>query len=169
MKTRETIREGIEIIEVHTKNPLDKQLRERGYGGYNEFKRLVGEGLIWSDKYQICFEVVSVAPPDETPTKKKSIYNTEGKKIYSYENTTPEDWKEFIDKMTNTGDLIEITEDLYYHFFECLPPRRMRPVWKEKRWDFAFAEGAETLTYFATDGTKFFCQRDLNGKLSYNG
>jgi hypothetical protein len=170
MLTENFNKDGVQILEFNHKNPIDPQLRNLGYEGWSEFKPLAGPNLIWSEKYQKAFELVKVPVPEEI-IEKKSIYNSEGKKIFcNPENSTPEDWKEFLLKM-NSGEEVEITKDMFDYWMECLPPRKFGNVpFNGKTWRFAFAEGAETLTFFRCDslGRRYFCQKDIYGPVNYN-
>jgi hypothetical protein len=61
-----------------------------------------------------------------------------------------EDWKAMIARIHVTGAIAAIEEDTYWHFLECLPPKYQHGGL------FAFAEGAESLKIFWTEGDKFF-------------
>lgn len=92
------------------------------------------------------------------------IINEHGQRVYDdgEHDPDPRNWYEFL-ALRDNGDLLEITENLYYYFLEVLPPKAMPARWKNGRWSFAFAEGAETRTYFKEEKGHFYCQRDING------
>jgi hypothetical protein len=87
---------------------------------------------------------------------------------------TKQNWQEMIDAM-NSGEQIEINEEVFDYFLGVLPPVfmnqvTMMPNGLPRKIDFAFAEGAEPLTYFWHDTQQsdtrshshYFAWRDLS-------
>ena|SRR3990167_1595465 len=92
-------------------------------------------------------------------------------KPYSYDDHTPEEWQEFLNKL-HAGKRIAIDESMFDYFLEVLPPVFMNAYRKDvpgnegqaMKIDFGFAEGAEPVTYFwhIPDnglGIRYLCQR----------
>ena len=72
--------------------------------------------------------------------------------IYKYE-CPREQWTEFINAM-NSGEKIEIDEEMYYYWLEVLPPARYYDGG-----GFGFAEGIDNITKFWREGEVYYCQR----------
>ena len=74
-----------------------------------------------------------------------------------------EPWREMVEAK-NSGQVIEINEEVFDYWLEVLPPVYMNldqvagGMWR--RCSFGFAEGAELVTDFWTGekGKRFFCQ-----------
>ena len=93
--------------------------------------------------------------------------------IYSYDQSTPEQWKEFIQRLNNYEALV-IDESMFYYWLEILPPVYMGEkqiinidgVTYPKQCSFGFAEGREHIVDFWGEGNKdeqgnkvYFCKR----------
>lgn len=79
--------------------------------------------------------------------------------MFTYAN----DFASFI-SANDRGERAEIDEEMFYYFLEVLPPVYMRrtvklPDGRSVRAEFGFAEGAEMITAFWKEGTKFYAQR----------
>lgn len=72
-------------------------------------------------------------------------------------------WDEFIAAM-HSGAPVEIDEEMFFNWLEVLPPVHMGrrvtfPDGTTVHASFGFAEGAEEVTAFWREGTRFFCRR----------
>jgi hypothetical protein len=75
---------------------------------------------------------------------------------------TMENWSETITDI-NSGEIVEINEEVFDYFLDVLPPVNMGRVveisGKQTRTAFGFAEGVEEIKYFWKQQGKFYCWR----------
>lgn len=76
---------------------------------------------------------------------------------------TMENWKETVEAI-NSGEMVEVNEEVYWYFLEVLPPVFMNKKFKFidgqiVRASFGFAEGAESIKVFWKEGGKYFCRQ----------
>ena len=73
-----------------------------------------------------------------------------------------DDWQEMLEAR-DRGELLEVTDEIWWHFYEVLPP----VLWSgslivggvRRIIDFGFAEGEEPITAFWTVQERRYCQR----------
>ena len=84
--------------------------------------------------------------------------------IFKYADETKGAWDSFI-KAMQSGDEVEVDEEMYDYWLGVLPPVFMGLVLpfpdpkRPRRYDFGFAEGVELVTVFWRVAARFFCRR----------
>jgi hypothetical protein len=69
-------------------------------------------------------------------------------------------------KEAGVGGEVEVSKHLYWYFMEVLPPVAM-PIWlQNRRYDFGFAEGAETIVAFREDDLEHRYYATLTDKMN---